>query len=225
MKKLIASVVVPLLSVVGLPAVAQGLDKQALTEKNYVGFEVGVVNVEELASNIARSNAVSMVNSVGGSVTYTYPTNLAHGRLYTGAQEWQSMGWEVGYLFSASLDTSYSGRSSGAVSYTATDNYVFSFLDFAATFHGDKGGALDGYFLKLGGHRSAIDRTVRFTVGATTYSAAYNQSGFGPFFAVGYDKGFGKNLDWRVSYAYYGNIAGQSDLSTYLVNGGIVYKW
>ena len=225
MKKTISSLLVPLLSVVAIPAAAQSLDKQALTEKNYLGFEVGVVNVEELASNISRSNAVSMVNAVGGSVSYTYPTNLAHGRLYTGAQEWQSMGWEVGYLFSASLDTRYSGRSGGAVSYTASDNYVFSFLDFAATFHGDKGGALDGYFLKLGGHRSAIDRTVRFTVGATTYSAAYNQSGFGPFFAVGYDKGFGKNLDWRVSYAYYGNIAGQSDLSTYLINGGIVYKW
>ena len=60
MKKFIASVVVPLLSVVGLPAAAQGLDKQPLTEKNYLGFEAGAVNVEELASNVARSNAVDL---------------------------------------------------------------------------------------------------------------------------------------------------------------------
>jgi hypothetical protein len=225
MKKLIASVVVPFLSVVGLPAAAQGLDKQPLTEKNYLGFEAGAVNVEELASNVARSNAVTMVNLVGGSVNYSYPTHLAHGRLYTGAQEWESMGWEVGYLFSDSLDTLYAGRSSGGTAYTASDSYVFSFLDFGATFHGEKGGSLDGYFLKLGGHRSQIDQTINFRVSNTAYTATYKQSGFGPFFAVGYDKGYGKNFDWRVSYAFYGNIAGRSDLSAYLVNAGIVSKW
>jgi len=50
-------------------------------------------------------------------------------------------------------------------------------------------------------------------------------SGVGPWASFGYDKGLSKNLDVKITYSYYSNIAGGSGLTAYLVNTGIVYKF
>lgn len=223
MKKIgLISALLVSLSVQGY-AQAQTDDANSRNSK-YFGVEAGVVNVSNISSYITSSNSTYMLSKVGGSISASYSTGVAHARIYGGAFINENMGIEIGGLAVDTIKTSYSGRSSSGVAYTATDDYSTQIYDFVGTFRGDKNGPFEHMILKLGAHYGIVSETASFSVSGTTYTASASKSGWGPMVGFAYDKQFGKDVDWRVSYSYYSGIAGLS-ASAYIINSGVVFKF
>ena len=194
-------------------------------DKSYVGVEAGSMYVGGIASKVAYANAATLVNYVGGSVNYTYSNSVTHSRFYGGRFVDDNLGFEVGGMSIGSINTSYAGRSSGGVSYTASDNYSTQLYDASITYRGDQSSPYGYMIIKAGVHYGIISEDTSVTVSGTTYKASYSKTGVGPMVAFSYDKQLGKDFDVRATYSYYSGIAGVSGLTAYTRNVGIVYKF
>ena len=190
-----------------------------------IGFEAGQVNVSTLANNIASANGWLMVNTFGGSASETVPNTIAEGRLYFGKSFTENWGMEIGYFRTSSLTINYNGVSGGGVHWTAQTSNSVSSIDAMATLKGSAGSPFENFFVKAGFQDANLNQTASVSVGGASASAAYNHSGIGTAFGFGFDRGFSQTLDGRITYTSMNNIGGQTGLSAYLVNAGIVYKF
>ena len=191
----------------------------------YIGGEVGAIDVSALAGSIATSNGTAMVNTFGGSASETYSTTIASARLYVGTSITSLLGAEMGYQATTPLTINYAGRTGAGVAWTGSQSFTVGLADVFATIHGDKDTILENIYLKAGLHYSTVSASTSVSAGGSTASVSSSSSGTGPALGVMWDKGLATNLDVRVSYTYYGNIAGQSGLNANLYNVGVIYKF
>ena len=218
---LVASLILFLSSAVN----AQSSNAASLGGGWSVGVEAGAIDVSKLASEIAVSNGTRIVNTFGGYASETYTTTIGSGRIYLGKSITENINGEVGYMATSPLTINYAGRTAGNVAWTAQQSFSVASGDVFATLHGDKDTSLENIYLKLGVHYSSVSASTSASAGGTTASSSYSYSGVGPALGIMYDKGLSKVFDVRISYVYYGNIAGQSGLNANLYNVGGVYKF
>ena len=190
-----------------------------------VGLEAGVIDVSKLASSIAVRNGTQMVNTFGGYASETYTNYITSGRIYLGKSFTENIGGEVGYMATTPMTINYAGRTAGNVAWAAQQSFSLGSGDVFATLRGDKDSLLENIYLKVGAHYSGISASTTATANGTSASSTYSYSGVGPAIGIMYDKGISQSFDVRVSYVYYGNIAGVSGLNASLYNVGAVYKF
>jgi hypothetical protein len=190
-----------------------------------IGAEAGAIDVSKLASSIAVRNGTQMVNTFGGSASETYTNYIASGRLYLGKSFTENIGGEVGYMATTPMTINYAGRTAGNVAWTAQQSFSLGSGDVFATLHGDKDTVLENIYLKVGAHYSSVSASTTASANGASASSSYSYSGVGPAIGIMYDKGISQAFDVRVSYVYYGSIAGVSGLNANLYNVGAVYKF
>jgi hypothetical protein len=222
--KLVTGLAVVMLSLSGTVS-AQSSNAATLDGGWSIGVEAGLIDVSKLAGQIAVTNGTQMVRTFGGYASETYSNYISSGRIYLGKAFTQNIGGEIGYMATSPMTINYSGRTGGNVAWAAQQSFSMGSGDVFATLHGDKDSFLENIYLKVGAHYSTVSASTTATANGSTASSTYSYSGVGPAIGIMYDKGISKAFDVRVSYVYYGNIAGQSGLNANLYNVGAVYKF
>ena len=157
----------------------------------------------------AEETAQELANLSGSAVTYTYDKATWAGRLYGDYGIQENMNIELGWMYTGSLDATYT--LSGA---SATESYKMSLFDTSLKF-GSKESPL---FLKAGLHRSTLSGAASLTIGGTKYDIADSITGAGWLLGGGVEVD-----DKRYGVTYYANVGGDSDSSTAFVYYGIKF--
>jgi|APCry1669189733_1035249.scaffolds.fasta_scaffold20842_2 hypothetical protein len=189
------------------------------------GFEAGQVNVTNLANGIATANGLSMVNTFGGTAAESVPNNISEGRIFFGKHLSENWGFETGYFYTSPLTINYRGVTGHGVSWTGQTSNSIGAIDLMATLRGSSGTFFENYFVKYGIQDANLNQTNSISAGGSTATANFNKSGVGSVFAFGYDRQLFGNFDGRLTYTYMNNIGGQTGLTSYIVNAGLVYKF
>ena len=183
------------------------------------------MNVSTIANNIATYNGWSMVNTFGGSASESVPTTVGEGRLYFGKSFDENWGMEVGYFYTTALTINYTGLTGRGVAWTGQTSNSITSLDLMATLKGSPGTGFENFFVKAGIQDANLNQSSTISAGGASASVTYNHAGVGTAFGFGYDKGLSPNLDGRITYTYMNNIGGQSGLTAFLINAGVVYRF
>ena len=173
-------------------------------------FSFGVDGGLTYADLKAEETAQEIANLSGSTVTYAYDKATWAGRLYGDYGIAENMNIELGWMFTGSLDATYT--LSGA---SATESYTMSLFDLSLKYDFDKN---DPIFMKAGLHQSTINGAASVVIGGTTYDIADSITG------TGWLVGGGIEVDnTRYGITYLANVGGDKDSSTVFAYYGIKF--
>jgi len=180
----------------------------------YWGGEFGISKLEDNTGNLTSS----LVNTLGGSASATQDSTISAFKILGGYRFTENLDLELGYFQSGSANLSFSGVTSGSVSYTGNGNLKWSGFEYAANLRPSVASGWNDLYFRVGGHSSKLEVDVSVT--ASGYSAYSNNSysGTGSLYGFGYDQRIGEMMKIRYSVVKYSKVGGESD------SGGSVYS-
>jgi hypothetical protein len=188
----------------------------SLARSNHAGF-YGGIEVSYIDYN-DRSNELSKFykNSYGGTNSATNNNSLGSARLFYGYKFLQIFDFEIGYSESSKLGYQVIGRSKYDRNYEINGTVEYSGLDYSAIYRPFYNHELNNFFIRAGGNfyieENNITQTITSKYGQKTISTEQSYDyGYGYILGAGYDFSFRENFDFRISYSYLFNTAGNGN--------------
>ncbi len=179
------------------------------------GFYAGAEAHIGLTKDTTEDNRAALVRAVGGTATVTQDGAAYIGRFLVGYQFNENISVEAGYNQSLKFTQTFSGRSSGAVSYTGTSDSTVSGLDYSVLVRPSISTGMNGLFFRVGGHSLTGKTDAVVASGAVSITGSSSISGSGVLFGAGFDTPVSTNSIVRVSVTSLNKIAGgDSNLTT-----------
>lgn len=196
-----------------LPLNSYGADNK----KIYFGGSYGLAKIKDETRDVASA----LVSGLGGSVTVTQDSSIGNGRVFIGYRFTENTDFEVGYFQTNSAEMTASGRTGGAVSYSANLGVEANGYDVSALFRPSKASGANNFYVRLGVQSSDLKFSGSVTAGGTTVNlGSTTSSGSGLLFGFGYDIEF-DSFFLRAEASRYDKIGGESAATFYGLGAGL----
>ncbi len=180
----------------------------------YFGVDAAYIRTKDNS----RQFKDALTDQFGSTPSVKEDRNGGAGRVFAGYTFNQNISLELAYFKTSTFKTDVTDN---AVGYTASLKTEAKGVELAALFSPSQ---LPNFFVKAGAVYSKVDARIRAT-GTTVATDSIDENGMGYVVGFGYKYPVNELLDIKATYAYYGRIAGESDLDLNMLSLGMQYHF
>jgi hypothetical protein len=178
----------------------------------YGGIEFSYIDYNDRSNELAKFYK----NSYGGKNSATNNNSLGSARLFYGYKFLQIFDFEIGYSESSKVGYQVWGEGKYYKYYQINGNFKYNGLDYSAIYRPFYNHELNNFFIRAGGNFYIEENNITKTLTSeywqknTTTEQNYD-FGYGYILGAGYDFPYKENSDFRISYSYLHNTAGNGN--------------